>query len=339
MSFAPRRLGFAAAAMIAASAAPAAAFTVVPYFDSTITGAGNATDIEASINAAVAVYSTMFTDPGTVNIVFKLGSTGLAASSNLMYTLSYANFTNLLAIDSATNPTNTVLPVALAHLSSGNGADGSVNVWATSAQLRVGLGVSSAHPCFDASGATALNSNSTACIGTYDGVVTLSNSAPIDFLRPISGSTYDAFALVQHEVDEVLGAGGPATTLGTFAPTCSALNPSRYGVLDLYRYSAPGTPSYSNCGSDSSYLSFDGGTTSIVAFNQTAGADYADLGPSGYVQSAFGSPGLQLGISTSSPEFLMLQSTGYDPVPEPATMALFGFGLVGLAAARRRRAG
>ena len=58
------------------------------------------------------------------------------------------------------------------------------------------------------------------------------------------------------------------------------------GVLDLYRYGSPGTPRFSGCNGTSAYLSVDGGSTSIVAFNNNPSADLADFAPNGYVQSA-----------------------------------------------------
>lgn len=93
-------------------------------------------------------------------------------------------------------------------------------------------------------------------------MININSNANFDFTRPVPGSQFDAIGGLEHELNEVLGGGGAGSALNNF--------PGEYGPTDLYRYSAPGTPSYSTSSSVSSYLSINGGLTSIVGFNQGA---------------------------------------------------------------------
>ena len=114
----------------------------------------------------------------------------------------------------------------------------------------------------------------------YDAVVTLSTTKPLDYTRPTPAfppTEFDALGTIEHELNEVLGGGGQGSTLN------HCLNDpffcGKFGPLDLYRYSAPNTPSFTTSSSASSYFSVDGGVTSIVGFNQDSNSDFADFGP------------------------------------------------------------
>ena len=99
------------------------------------------------------------------------------------------------------------------------------------------------------------------------------------------------------------------------------------------------------------YLSIDGGLTHAIAFNGTSGGDYGDFAPncgptsgnSGnnqYIQNAFNCTGSDEPYTLSSPEFLAATAIGWDAgtaVPEPASGALLGAGLLGFAGLRCRK--
>ena len=103
------------------------------------------------------------------------------------------------------------------------------------------------------------------------------------------------------------------------------------GVLDLYRYSAPGVPSFSSANGTFAYFSVDGGVTDIIQFADNPLEELGDwvLGNCN-VQSAEPCKGIVPSYTTSSPEFTMMESIGYDsvtatPLPSTWTMLIAGF--------------
>ena len=327
------------------SAASARALTIVPYFDSSITGAANAASVEFAINTAISTIDSLYSNAGSVSIVFTQASGSFVGQSQTAdYAASYAAYVGLLSAASAQQPTNTVLTSALGNLSSGNKptSGGSVLFTTADAQLVLGLGAANGVTgCFNSSGAFV-----NTCGQSYVGVVTLSSSTPLNYTTSPVGGQYSAISGAEHEINEILGGGGQGTVLNVIAAGLTAYN-NDVGVLDLYRYAAPGVASFSTNGSATAYLSVDGGVTDIVGFNQNRNGDYADFGqsgsavglfsPTGDVQSAFGTTGVLPSYTTGSPEFLMMEAIGYDGVvPEPTSLAVLGSAVAGLGAARRR---
>ena len=304
-------------------AAPASALTINPYFDTSITGAGNAASVESAINLAIGTIESLYSNAGTVGIVFSQSGSVLGQSESADYSIGYSGYVAALTADSLAHPGNTILQTAVAHLSSGNDASGAGAINATSAYFRAALGFN-ASGCFTSAGGFVGS-----CGQSYDGVITLGTSLNYG-TTPVAGQ-YSAIATAEHEINEILGGGGQGSTLGQSI--------AAFGPLDLYRYSAAGTPSFTTASSATAYFSVDGGVTDIVPFNQTAPGDFADFGVAGDVQSAFGTPGTLPSYFTTSPEFAMMAAIGYDavPVPEPAGMALLGLGVLAVRSVRPRR--
>lgn len=225
----------------------------------------------------------------------------------------YSVYKNLLASNAAND---SVAQTAYNNLQYGNDSTGSNNILATSADFRA-LGLQTPG---------VLNSSGNNG-GSYDGIIYL-NSTDLTGFNGSNSGPYTASAVIQHEVDEVLGIGGSGSTLR------SGSSSSYYGALDLFRYSGLHTPSYTTSSTAASYFSIDGGATNIVAFNQNSGGDFGDWGgSSSYVQLAFTGPGSTASVSLSSPEGTALQAIGYDPslAPIPSSLVLLGSGAAGLA--------
>lgn len=271
--------------------------------------------IQAALNQVASLYS----DPITVNILFNGGNLGGGASSQttLGYT-TYTNWTSYLSNDLTANSANTTLQTAINHLNAGNDSGGTSDVYATSTNFRA---VGQSAPSFyDSDGVYHPGGGQ-----AYDGVITITpNNTTV--------------STIEHEIDEILGGGGPGSRLTTF----NADPANGYGALDLYRYSAANTPSFDNSTSITSYLSVDGGVSDIANFNQTGSGDYGAFTKSPCniqsYQVCSGAPA----YTTSSPEYRMMLALGYDPVsttPLPATLPVFvsGLGVIGLVARKRRK--
>jgi hypothetical protein len=149
----------------------------------------------------------------------------------------------------------------------------------------------------------------------------------------ISACLYDMQAVVEHEIDEVLGSGSwlgnPPTTTGR--------------VQDLFRYTAGGARTYTTAGNDA-WLSVDGGLSDLARFNQQSGPDYGDffscppdVAPSLLVQNACGTPGVE--VDYGNVEATMMDILGYDrvgAVPAPGTLALVTLAAAAALATPRR---
>jgi hypothetical protein len=325
----------------------ATGLTIIPTFDTSVTSSPNAAGYEAATNAAIGLYESLFTNPITVNILFRYSTTlpngacmtppcaigGVAESETAVYTSTWSTYltdlkTNLTAngdsnaVTAANNLPSTALATDIITGSAGGRAVG----LATPGDMRT-------------DGTTGVG-------GTFDGIVTLDSALQFSFNRSTGfGSQFDALSALEHEMDEVLGLG---SILNTTVSTSTAWRPQ-----DLYRYSAPGTRSVS-AAAGSAYFSIDGGNTDIVNFNQNGGADFGDwLDPSCpanpyLVQNAVdcqvgtGPPNQYADISAVSPEGVTLDVLGYDlspaAAPEPGSILLMASGILLLAALRRRAA-
>ena len=307
-------------------AGSAQALTIIPTFDSSITGASNAAEIENRIVQDLQFYHN-FSDPVDVSIYFRLGTTNLGESLTSHYYAPYADYVSGLGIQAALHPENAVLQSAYANLPFGNF---DTNVLMTSAELNTLI------VAFGFTVPGFVN-------GTFDGMVTLSDAAgKINFSDNAGPGQYDATATIQHEVDEVLGIGGAGSVLNDGPPGSGFV-----GAFDLNRYADFHIPSLSTDPEAAAYFSYDGGATKVMDFNQNGIGDFGDWartncsGTRNIQDWADCSGGPRFELTRGGPEVLALEAIGYNlaPVPEPAIWALMmlGFGLTG-AALRSRSA-
>lgn len=338
-------LAIAAASLVSNS--PARALTITPTF-----GTGTNPAIDAAINAAINTIDGLYSNPVPIPVTFTFtpavdtngNPTYIGTNIEPVYTYTYGAYTTALAADSTANPLNTPLSTGVANLGKGNDANGANDVVIDfgHALMLSQYGLQAPAP-----GTPTINLNS----------AWQSTSTPFSFTTTVTNTQYDAIGALEHELDEVLGAGGPGSLLPySLASSCSGPSPgpfcNTFGATDLYRYSAPGIPSFTISSNATSYLSIDGGVTAIAGLNQGAaapagcpGGDYGDFAPNGtgpgqLIQSACTSTGSYEAYTTASPEFAMEASIGWDPVapvPEPGTLALLVTSILGLGALGRQR--
>ena len=273
--------------------------TIQPTFDSSITNNPNSAAIQATINQAISIYETLFSDSMTIQIRFRYSTTApngnplppdrIAQSNYVYYTIPWNTFINALRADATTandNAANASLP----------GSALSTNLAPSSAGGRaVGLNTP---PAMRADGTIGND-------GPYDGIVTLNAASGYQFTRPPGDGNFDAQRAFEHEMDEVIGLGSRLNISG------NDLRPQ-----DLFSWSSAGQRNITSSGTR--YFSIDGGVTNIVGFNQRQDGDLGDWfsapcpQENPYVQNAFTCRGQSSDIAATSPEGINLDVVGYN---------------------------
>jgi hypothetical protein len=151
-----------------------------------------------------------------------------------------------------------------------------------------------------------------------DGWIGLSSTAPLSYKGPATPrGQYDAIAIAEHEISEVMGRIGSEGEINDGA--------SSYTALDLFNFESPGVLALSP---QSGYFSVDNGESNLGAFNNGAanGGDIADWAGRSTGSShtydafdAFTSPGRH-GV-VSSADVQTIAAVGYDLTSRGAAVA------------------
>ena len=317
--------------------APAGALTLTPNYGSSLTSQGNALAVESAITNAIGAIDALYSNNANIPVLFLYDSGlggGASTSSAIFSNITYNSWRNSLATDSTAHPENTALSTAVAHLPAPGTVTQTMSVTAPYFNAVMGQSLSL---CFNGSGSFV-----SGCGASYAAVVTLSGTS---------------VAVIEHELNEVLGGGGGGTTL----TNASVGTPTAYGTTDLFRYQSLGSTCAGPLGGRSwstnsglvTCYSIDGGNSAItdqagnpVRFNQAGGgSDYADWNSQdstlSWIQDAFVPATTPLPYTAGSPEYIMMTSIGYNPAaiaaPEPVSLALMLSGITSLAVVRRRR--
>jgi len=273
--------------------------TIQPTFDSSIINNPNSAAIQSTINQAIAIYETLFSDPIIIQILFRYSTTApnghpmppdrIAQSNYVYYAIPWNTYINALRADATTDNDS----VANGSLP---GSALSTNLLPSSAAGRaVGLNTP---PAMFANGTVGNG-------GPYDGIITLNSSSGYQFTRPTSGSNFDAQRGFEHEMDELIGLGSRLSLSG------DDLRPQ-----DLFSWSSAGNRNITTSGVR--YFSINSGVTDIVSFNQRQDGDLGDWlsapcpQENPYVQNAFTCRGQSSDIAATSPEGINLDVIGYD---------------------------
>ncbi len=251
------------------TANPPPGLTIIPVFDSTITSDPQAATIEATIEAALAVYQNDFSDPITISITFKEMNSGLGESSWSYTTYSYSAYRSALVAAATTADDATAL--ATLPIQTGNPVNANANIEVKTAQAWA-LGLNS--------GTSGEN------VGTvllYTGIMNLSDAQT-------DPNKYSLYSTVCHEVDEVLATGSALDQVFHGGDTASGpILPE-----DLFRYDYSGNRSYTTNANATSYFSING-TNDLAQFNQVNTGDFGDWysyngGITPEVQDAYATP-------------------------------------------------
>ena len=284
----------------------ARALSITPIFDSSVTSATNAAQIEAAFNYAAQQYENLFSNPISFTIeVDAVAGTGTFGESqdefNNVYT--YSQVRTALMNDPTFN--------AITSLPSTDPTGGGTFLIADPEAMALGFSVP-----------TGTNGIFYFGLGNNFNYSTTNRAIP---------GKFDFVGVAEHEISEIMGR---SELLGV-----NLTGSADYEPYDMFRFTSNGVRSINETDSNV-YFSLNNGATNLVKYNPPGNGDLQDWATtSPYTAdayNAFSQPEIENGITAVDME--AMEALGYTPaIPEPGDMAMLGGGLMLLAARIRRR--
>jgi hypothetical protein len=184
---------------------------IVPTFDSSITGRGDASQVENGINYAIQQYEGLYNNAMTVDIEFQFGVTGLGESFHGSGTYSYSQVNN--ALQNLNSDPDQITSAANLPASDPNPGVQWKVVSSDAVALKLASGVTTGTVLFNQSATLA-----------YD---------PFD--RAVNNS-FDFIGVAEHEISEILGRDGGGSNANL--------------PFELMHYSSAGNLDFSNTKND-----------------------------------------------------------------------------------------